>query len=638
MVWPGAGRFVVVVVVLAAAWRGGPAAAEEVTRLEPVVVSATRIETPAEQIGGSVSVVTGEEIRTYHYPTIDEALRNVPGVEIRRSGGFGKTTSLTIRGSNANQVQVLVDGVRVKSPASGQADLSDLSPELIERIEIIRGPQSTLYGADAMGGVVNIITRKGRGPFAATVHQEAGTHDTLNTRATVTGAWGIVDYALSGSHLESNGQFVNDGLDQNAVNLRLGLTLPARSSLDFTLRWSRVDSGLPIEFVGTPNPIGPTLDPNTRQESETLVMSLAGRTRPVDWYESEARVGRYRNKLAFIDPPDPFPCPPATFGPPCDFPGVFDVERREAEWLNHFHIGAWSTSTIGLEYRHEEGDVQGFNAFAARTWTRSVFFQQQFRFFDRLFMSAGVRVEDNSVFGTHTTERGSLAYLVKSWGTRIRGSAGSGFRAPTFNDLFFPGFSNPDLQPEESFGYDFGVDQRLFADRVRLGLTYFQTNFKNLIACCVVLSGPPFVTTGNIGRARSAGIEFTSEVDVLENLTASLNYTYTDTENLATGRPLPREPRHRWNMGLTWEPIRRLSLFAQVHVVTRRYESVGDTYNSGHTRVDVGGTWRFLDRHGWLQALELTARIQNVLDERYAEVRGFPALGINGLVGLRANF
>lgn len=626
----------VIVMVLAAL---GVARAQDVKSLEPVVVSATKLETPADEVGTTVTVVTGDEIERRHYPTVEDALRHVPGIDVRRSGSYGKTSSISIRGANPNQVQVLIDGVRVKSPTLGQADFTDISPDLIERIEVIRGSQSTLYGADAIGGVVHIITKKGQGPFNTWLQQEVGNYHTARTSTGFSGAYTLLDYALSYSHLESNGQVVNDAMNQNSVNLRLGLTLPAQTSLAFIMRWNRTHTGLPGEFESVPAPVGPTVfDPNTRQESETLTLTLQGHTRPVTWWESDVRLSRYANTQDFIDPPDPYGCLPITFGPPCDFPGRFDVERREAEWLNHFHAGTWSTSTIGLEYREETAEVTGTSEFSPRSDTRSVFFQQQFRFFDRLFMAAGARVEDNSVFGTSVTERGSLSYLIKAWGTRLRGSAGSGFRAPTFNELFFPGFSNPDLEPEESFGYDFGVDQKLWNNRIRLGLTYFDTRYKNLIACCVFLPGPPFVTTGNIGRARSTGIEFTSEVDLLDNLTAAVNYTYTDTENLETDRPLPREPRHRWNVRLAWEPIPRLSLFGEVFTRSRQYETVGDTYNRGNTRVDVGGTYRLLNRYALLQALDLTARVQNLLDEGYSEVRGFPALGINALVGLRASF
>ncbi|HTG11962.1 MAG TPA: TonB-dependent receptor, partial [Candidatus Eisenbacteria bacterium] len=591
--------------------------AQEPKRVDPVVVTATPVATPVEQLGASVSVVPGEDFQTYHYPTLDEALRSVPGVEIRRSGAYGKTTSVTIRGANANQVQVLVDGLRVKSPTLGQVDLSDISPDLIERIEVIRGPQSTLYGADAIGGVINIITRKGKGgPIQATIQQEVGNYDTLVSRATVSGAWKILNYALSASHFESNGQFQNDETDANAISARVGATLPWDSTLDFVFRYNKNDVGVPVKgvFPG-PQPIVPIINRNARSQSETTIFSLEGKSRPVEWWETRGRLARYENSAGFQDPLDP--------GVDFDFAtfSQVNVERREAEWVNSFFIGKWSTSSVGLEHRREIGESH--NTFRAVSETQSVFFEQQLRFFERLFLTGGFRVEDNSVFGTTTTERGSLAFLIKETGTRLRGSAGTGFRAPTFNDLFFPGFGNPDLQPEKSLSYDFGVDQKLWNNRIRLGLTYFQNNFRNLIACCTPLPTAPFGGPFNVGRARSAGIEFTSEVDVLPNLIASLNYTYTDSENLATDRPLPREPRHRWNIGLTWEPISKLSLFTQVHVVSEQFEQFGEVYNSGYTRVDVGGTWRILDRTGWLQKLELTARIQNLLNEGYAEVRGF---------------
>jgi vitamin B12 transporter len=616
-----------------------PAGAQETRKLDPVIVTGTKLETPAEQVGATVTVIDGQEFDTKHYPTVDDALRNVPGVEIRRSGPLGKTTSVSIRGANANQVQVLIDGVRVKSPTLGQAELADVAPDMIERIEVIRGPQSTIYGADAIGGVVHIITKRGSGPPSAYVSQEVGNYDTLRSRAGVSGAWQWFDYAVGFYHLESNGRSINDGVNQDAASARFGVTLPwGDTRVGMAVRYNKTDTGLPIEFVGNPSPIVPTIDPNTRQESETYTATLDVRTRPVSWWEGALRLSRYENNQAFIDPRDNFACPPATFGPPCDFPGRFKVVRNEVEGLSHFHIGKWSTSTLGIEWREESATVQGTSAFSPVTETVAGLFEQKFRFFDRLFMSAGVRVEDNSAFGTNTTERGSLAYLVKEWGTRLHGSAGSGFRAPTFNDLFFPGFSNASILPEKSFSWDVGVDQKLWNDRIRLGLTYFYSKFTNQIFCCLPLPVFPFATTANIGRSRSAGIEFLSAVDILDNLVASVNYTYTDTENLLTDRPLPREPRHRWNIGLTWEPLPRLSLFTEIHVVTSQFETLGNVYNSGHTRVDVGGTYRLVNRYGLLKALDLTARIQNLLDEGYAEVRGFPALGIQALVGLRASF
>ena len=624
-----------------------PAVAQEAKKLEPVVVTATKTETPAAELGASVTVVTEEDFKTFHYPTVDEALRRVPGVEIRRSGGFGKTSAITIRGANTKQVQILVDGVRVKSPTLGEVDLSDIAPDTIERIEVIRGPQSTLYGADAIGGVINIITKKGKGPFSGYVSQEAGSRDTYATRSGASGQYEIFDYALGASHLESNGQFKNDDSEQNALNLRLGAALPYQSSVGFTLRYTRAETGLPVKFVSTnfgPLPIDPVIDSNNRNISETYVMTLAGKTRPVTWWETELRLGKYNNTNTFVDLPDRSDeCP----FPPCEFPSRIKVERKEAEWLNRFFVGSWSTSTFGLELRGEEGRLRAGAAgspitpFDADTHTTSGFFEEQLRFWERLFLSAGVRVEDNSQFGRNTTERGSLAYVVKEWGTRLRGGAGSGFRAPTFNEQFFPGFSDPTLKPEVSFSWDVGADQSLWGNRVRLGATYFRNDFENLIGL-VSIATLPFVRGVNAGRARAQGLEFTSEMDVLDNLVASLNYTYTNSLVPATRHPIPREPEHRWNIGLTWEPLKGLSLFTQVHVVTQQWEASdargGGVYNSGHTRVDLGGAYRLVDRYGYVQSVDLTARVQNLLNERYAEVRGFPALGLTALVGLRAAF
>ncbi len=608
-----------------------PAAAQETKKVDPVVVTATRVETPAEQLGVALSVVTGEDIKTYHYPTVDEAFRNIPGVDVRRTGSFGKLTTMSIRGANSSQVLILVDGVRVASPTVGQTDLSDISPDLIERIEIIRGPQSTLYGADAIGGVINVITRKGTGPFAASVEGLGGNYDTLQGRAGFSGAYKILDYALSGSHLESNGQFQNDGSNINAVSGRIGVSLPLDSSLAFIYRYNKTDTGVPVKGIfPPPQPIVPIINPNAKQQTETTVMTLEGKTRPVEWWESRARISRYTNNQGFQDPVDPG----VDFDTPLRF--QVDVERREAEWLNSIFIGPWSTSTVGLGYRHEEGDNKG--VFRAARHVPSVFFEEQLRFFGRLFITGGFRIEDDSVFGQATTAQGSVAFVVKETGTRLRGSAGTGFRAPTFNDLFFPDFGNPNLLPERSKSWDVGVDQNLWRNRVRLKLTYFAINFSDAIVCCAPLPTAPFGGPVNAGTARSKGVEASGEVDILPNLVASFAYTYTDTDNLATRRPLPHVPRNSGSAGLTWEPVRRLSIFLQVYVVERQFEPFGDVFNSGYTRVDAGGTYRLVDQYGWLQRLELVARAQNILNERYAEVRGFPALGANVLVGLRAGF
>jgi vitamin B12 transporter len=603
----------------------------ETKKVDPVVVTATTVPTPAEQLGVSLNVITGEEFKTYHYSTVDDAFRSIPGVNVTQQGGYGKLSTLSIRGANANQVLILVDGVRVSSPTLGQTDLSDISPDLIDRIEVIRGGQSTLYGADAIGGVVNIITKKGAGPFSATVENMGGNHDTFQNRVSINGTYKIFDYSLYGSHFESNGQFKNDNSNINAAGGRVGVSLPLDSTFSVTYRYNKNDTGVPVKSVfPPPQPIVPIINPNAKQQTETTVLSVEAKTHPVDWWESRGRFGRYTNNQGFQDPVDP--------GFDFDFPfrSQVDVERLEGEFLNSIIIGPWSTSTVGIGYRNESGDNKG--VFHTQQNVKWFLFEQQFRLFNRLFITGGTRIEDNSVFGSATTGQGSVLFVIKETGTRLRGSAGTGFRAPTFNDLFFPDFGNPNLQPERSQTWDVGIDQNLWQNRIRLKVTYFATHFTEAITCCVVLPTAPFGGPVNAGKARSKGVETSAEVDILPNLVASFAYTYTDTDNLTTRRPLARIPRNSGSAGLTWEPLRGLSVFVQVYAVSRQFDSYGDVYNSGHTRVDAGGTYRLLNQLGWLQRLELVARAQNILNESYAEVRGFPALGANFLVGLRAGF
>ena len=419
-----------------------------------------------------------------------------------------------------------MDGVRVSSPTVGQTDLSDISPDLIDRIEVIRGGQSTLYGADAIGGVVNIITKKGTGPFAATVENMGGNYDTFQQQDLAERR--VQDLRLRAVRLAPREQRAvperqlehQRGERPNRRLAALRQLARVRLPLQQERRRRAGQGRLPASSAHVP-----IINPNAKQQTETTVMSLEGKTHPVEWWESRARISRYTNNQGFQDPVDP------GFDFDVPFRSQVDMERREAEWNNSFFLGKWSTTTVGFGYRHEDGDNKG--VFRTSTHTPWVLFEEQFRFFDRLFITGGFRIEDNSVFGQSTTGQGSVLFTIKETGTRLRGSAGTGFRAPTFNDLFFPDFGNPDLQPERSQTWDVGIDQNLWQNRVRLKVTWFATHFTDAITCCVVLPTAPFGGPVNAGKARSKGVEASGEIDVLPNLVASFTYTYTDTDNLS---------------------------------------------------------------------------------------------------------
>jgi vitamin B12 transporter len=623
---------VLAVLMLAEAVHG-----QEPRRLEPVVVTATKVETPQERLGASVTVITEEELRTYQYPKIEEALRGAPGVEVQRSGTFGKTTTIRIRGAGASQVQVLVDGMRVKSPTLGLFDFSDLSLDGIERIEIVRGPQSTLHGADAIGGVIHVITKKGVGPPAGSVAFEGGSHQTFREQAALSGALGRLDFSLAGSRFDSRGQertFDNDDSDQTAFALRGGFTFPWDASAAATWRYAKSNTDVPNQGF---DPFD--RDPDSQQQTEFYLWTLRYDQKLFPWWEVAARMGQMVNNQGFQDGPLPI----GPFGPDFESNSQINTRRREFEVLSTWHAGKVNSLTLGLEHRNERGRNRG--VFREEVNTRSLFLQDELRLLERLILGGGVRFEDSDVFGGEWTPRLSLALLVPETGSKLRGGWGKGFRAPTLNDLFFPDttgfcppFGNPRLGPERSKSWEAGLDQRAWQNRVRAGFTYFRNTFRDLISFVFV---PPFCAQAeNVSRGRSEGVEVTGELEPLDWLLLSANYTFTDTETDDGTRRLeiPRISRHRWNAGVTLTPIPRLSLFLQAYVVSRHFEASVNRHNRGWYRLDAGGAYRLVQRTGRLEGLDFTLRVQNLTDNEYFEVFGSRSLGFTALAGLRAHF
>ena len=615
--------------------------AQETQTLEPAVVTATKIEEPVERLGAVVTIITADDLARHNYPTVADGLRDVPGVQVQRSGSLGKLTELRIRGTTPQQVQVLIDGLRVKSPTSGDFDFSDLSPDQIERIEIVRGPQSTIYGADAIGGVVNVITKRGAGPFSAYASSEAGNYRALRERIGFSGRYQLFDYAASASWFEGSGQSQNDGFEQRAVSASVGVTLPADGHIGASFRYNRNATDLPVSFT-IPTPPFFVADPDTQQQSETVTLSLQWDQKPTPWFESHVRLGQFSDSLGFQNRFTTGDILAGNFDA-FDTDSQITTQRREVEVVTAFQAPKWNTLTVGVEYRTEsgrnrtigvleEGDRQ---TFAKSFDTASVFGQDELRLFDRLILSGGVRYDDNSAFGSATTSRASAVLLIPETNSKLRGTWGQGFRAPTINDLFFPGFGNPDLKPEHSESWDAGIDQTFWAKRIRLSATYFENRFRDLIQA--ILVGGTFVPT-NVARARTDGVEFVAEADVLDTLRVTFNYTHTKSEDLTAGTPLRRVAPDMLNFGLTWDPVRALSLFAQAYVVSSQFEAVGFPRNPAYHHVDIGGVYHILAKHGAWPALDLLARINNVTDEHYMEVFGFRTLGINALAGLQLRY
>jgi vitamin B12 transporter len=598
---------------------------EEARRLDPVVVTATMVATPLEKLGATVTVVTGDEITQYNYDRIEDVFRQVPGVQVQSTGSPGKATSLSIRGGGSQRSLVLIDGLRTASPTLGSTDIAEITIDAIERIEIVRGPQSTLYGADAITGVVNIITKKGQGPPSASVWVEGGNYRTFREQLNVQGAFGGFNFNLTGSQFNTGGNLPHDDSGQTAVSGRVGYDLPWRGELSLTGRYSNLDLDLPV-FSTSPT----VFDSNATNQLETGLYKLEYKQKILDWWNVMASLGQWFNNSHFRNTP-----PPGTD----TTISQIDTSRIQGDVLSTFTLPRWNTLTLGWEYRNESGTnvTEGTfpTDFSATLNTLAFFGQDEISLFDRLFLGGGLRWEDNNQFGTSLTGRASAALVIKETGSKLRFAWGQGFRAPTINDLFFPGFANPDLKPEQSTSWEIGADQRLWQDRIRFGATYFNQDFSNLIQF-VFDPTTGFFLPENVGRARIRGVEAYASFDPFDWIGFYVNYTYLDAKDLDTNQELRRVPRNSVNTGVTVTPFSRLTLFVQANVVSSQLESDFAGRNPGYYRIDTGGTFVVLGQYGRLNRLELTARIQNLTNQSYDEVLGFPALGINALVGLRA--
>jgi vitamin B12 transporter len=589
-------------------------------------VTATKLETPATRLGASVTVITEEELKTHGYQTVGDALRQTPGVDIQRQGSLGKNTLLRIRGAGPDSVQVLVDGMRVKSASTGDFNFALLSVDEIERIEIVRGPQAGLYGADAIGGVVNIVTKRGKGPLTTTVFLEGGSLETHREQVSLSGSVKQFDYALGASAYESGGQFKNDDSEQYGLHAKLGLRPWTGASITGTARYTKSSTDLPVN-----DPIIATrpfflLDPDAQQQNELTVIGAEFAQKLAEWDEIRLRFGQMWQERGFQDP--------LTAG----LDRVRTItqvnnRRREVELVNHLKIEPWTTLSVGGEHREEWASSR--RSFKKSVDVNSAFAQDEIRLFDRLFLSGGARLEDHETFGTVTTPRAGASLVIKESGSKLRGSWGRGFRAPTLNDLFFPGFGNPDLRPERSESWDAGIEQRFWRDRIRTEFTYFRSSFTDLIQN-VRVGG--VLTPQNVGRAVTNGLEFGAAVELPVDLGLGVNYTFTEADDLTNRLPLRRVPHHRWNANVTWDPHRTLNLFVQANVVSSQFEAVGFPRNPGYHRLDAGATYRVAERTAKHPSLSLSLRVQNLTDETYSETLGFRAPGINAYLGLRTTY
>ncbi len=596
--------------------------------LPTMVVSATRIATPVAQVGSTVTVITADEIAAQQLRTVTDVLKQVPGLNVVQSGGPGGQTSIFIRGTNSNHTKVLIDGIDVSDPSNAGAsfDFGQLLASDIERIEILRGPQSGLYGSDAIGGVISITTRSGKGPFNLAGTAEGGTFHTNNETLSMGGSTDQFQYAANVEHLHAGSLpvtpldllqpgegRVNDYDDNVTASTRLAYTVVPGFDLNLVGRFTDAHYAFtgdnPFEFPSPPNVT------KSKSDSSQYYTRLSGHLVSLDGVLDETLGVAYSS--AWTLNLDPYLGASVNTG-----------DRVKIDWQGAVRLS--DDETLVLDAEHDRDAIH--EPISAEVSDNAGAVELQSHLGEHFYSALNVRYDDNERFGSKLTWRFAPAYVLSATDTRFSASAGTGFKAPTLGELYqnFPPFffSNPDLKPETSTGYDLGIEQGL-SGTIKVGATWFRNDIRNLITTDVTGT-----TYANVGRALSQGVESFIAWQPLQALHLRADYTFTQADDDIAHEELLRRPKHKATLETAWQASDALSFNATVLYVGgwidgNRDFSIPRLTASGYTTVNLAANFA-LTRH-WT----VFGRVDNLFDRRYQDPVGFlqPALGV--LAGVR---
>ncbi len=604
------------------------AQSDEPVEVQETVVSATKTELPLTRVATAVEVITGEEMQARRMKTVIEALRQAQGLFAFSQGGPGTLANIRIRGAETKHTLVVIDGVIVNSPTNGAYNFADLTTDSIERIEILRGAQSMLYGSDAIGGVISITTKKGFGPPTAGAFVEYGSFSTIREGANVAGVHGPVDFAFSLSKWDTAGfSAVNyrrgaterDGYHNWQGSGKLGLALPHEGRLEFNLRW--IDALNRFDSAFGDN----AFDVFGAQGSNRALMFSGAYVQPItSWWNQKLTIAQNTERQVSFSGTLQRNVATGVISPVFPFESELDIVNRRVEWQHNVQIAEFLLMTAGYQFREEQGDATGFYGAASPNRLISAhagFAQTQLNLWDRLLLTGGVRQDAYNVFGEATTYKTTAAFLIPESGTKLRATYGTGFRTPTLNDLFFVSSGNPDLRPEKSQSFDAGVDQTLWKGRLVLSATYYWNRFRDLIAFQSVSPAcPPTSIFGcpvNINQARTQGWEFGATAKLLSNLEARAQYTMTLSRDLVSTLRLNRRPVDMASVGVSYRPVEQARVNADYRFVGSRNNDVANSPSQKQGSfgvVDLSGSYDLTKN--W----QVFGRVENLFNQYYEEV------------------
>ncbi len=604
------------IVLLAAAIASPSIAHAEDSSSDIIIVTASRGAQPLSKTGQSVTVITAEEIETRQSNAVADLLRTVPGVTFTRNGGLGTSTSVNIRGADSDQTVALIDGVKLNDPSStgGGVDFGNLLTGNISRIEVVRGSQSVLWGSQAIGGVVNIITREPTKDLTFNAQAEYGWRKTGQVVGNVSGKFGPVSASIGAGYLrsdsistynEARGATERDGYKNYGANAKFNIALSDAISVDLRGRYSNGKAGFDAVYIPA--------DSSETAQTEELVgyaglnIALFG--------------GRFHNRFAYAYT--------NTARENLDLSGAtpfqtFDAKGKNGrlEYQGSFDVTEGYALTFGAENEKSSYLSSSYGGPVERANARlnSVYAQLTATPVTGLTLTAGGRYDDHNTFGGRATFAANGVYSPNDGTTTIRASYGEGFKTPSLFQLFSD-YGNKTLKPETSQGWDAGITQRLLNGAIEAGATWFHRETSNQIVFigCGAQTGicinRPDGTYDNVARTRAQGLEVSLALKPVEALTIQANYSFIDAKNRANGLTLARRPSQSVNASIDYRWAVGLETGATITHVGNSFDNASNTRRlQGYVLVDLRASYPIT------KGVSLYGRIENLFDEQYETI------------------
>jgi len=595
-----------------------PAAAQDtaVVRIDPLVVTSTRIPTEIERTGSSITVVTEEEIEQRQDREVLDVLKATPGVSVSQTGAKGTSSTVRVRGLPGQYSVVLIDGVEVSDPSRSQTsfDFSQLQTLGVERIEIMRGSQSVLYGGEAVAGAINIVTKKGEGDIGGSVFGEFGSYNTYTGGANVQGGFAEDrgGFNISAQYLDTSGFSAADenlpgndeGEDYDNLSSVGRFDFAFNEQLGLKANYRYAKGTLNFDAAGRANGDDPDRGDDFLQYSGRTAVTYKT---PGGMFAGEAGVAyAYNERDGFDNGAQSY---------------YYEGDRITFDAQGTITFDPDNIVLLGME-RDDESYKTDADPNGQDVWTNSYFAMYQFSPVENLFLSAGARIDDHETFGVYDTYRGTAAYRFDETGTTVRASASTGFRAPSLFELFGiccgdPNLGNPGLEPEESESWDVGIEQILLGGDLIADIAYFNIDVDNAIIFSGAMGTPAPNYFNSPGQSRSRGVETSLDWMATDALNVNVAYTWNVVQN-AAGSRYDNAPRHVVNVNANYA-----FLDDKANVNLNLLHRI-DTRDSGNTyQLDDPFVLTFAGKYSVLENLDLTARVENLLDDQYQVERGY---------------